>query len=512
MKNKTLFAFSSLLLLLAISSARAQENALLDLLVKKKVLTSREAEEVRADLVKEQPAAQPNRIGVGSWVQEMKIGGDIRFRYQYDNRDLQAINPATGKSFGQGSQNSRWRFRLRLNDEFKLTDNWFGGVRLETNIASDSGMQTYGDPATGSGFSKYPIFISRAYLGWNATDWLTIVAGKQPNPFYTTELVWDPDINPDGLVQTVRFHKLFASSQKDEGYPEDGKAVTLAPPTQPWELTMNLGEFIFADNNENGGRASEPGLQDNDISNDAYLFVGQLVGTWHFDKSLSATVAPGFMFYNAARISNATDANAFTDTAPAPTAGTSIVAPFLGETRNLEIITAPGDVSFKLWNIPTKVYWDFAWNTRGRRRAEEIYGLAKEYRATTVAGANGKPVRVNTQHTGVDDFAYLAGAQLGENRKKGDLSLNVSYRQTGIASLDPNLNDSDFALSELNTRGIKTSLFYNLTDFATFGVSYMYAWNLRDDLLGGFATSGPSGGIADSNAMHVLQVDLNVKF
>src|SRR5438067_5755754 len=375
MLKQTLRASVAMLLFVGATThlARAQDNsALLDLLVKKKVLTPKEAESVKADLIKENAAAAAaaEKVKVGSWVQEMKIGGDLRMRYQYDSRDFQVSPPEVGShSAGiphdkdrspSGSQRSRWRFRLRLNDDFKLADGWFGGVQLQTNLASDSGNQTFGDPGSVAVFSKYPIFISRAYLGWNASDWLTIVACKQPNPFYTTDMVWDPDINPDGLVETVRFHKLFASGSSGEGgYSKDGKNyVAPAPAQQPWELTMNLGEFIFMDNLENGGRASEPGLQDNDISNDAYLFVGQLVGTWHFDKNLSTTIAPGIMFFNAARLDNVVNENFFADAETNATGATAINAPFLGETRNLIILTAPGDISFKLWNIPTKLYWD----------------------------------------------------------------------------------------------------------------------------------------------------------
>src|ERR1043166_6586843 len=99
-------------------------------------------------------------------------------------------------------------------------------------------------------------------------------------------MVWDPDINPDGLVETVRFHKMFLGGGSGEsGYSKDGKsyAASTVHEDRPWELTLNAGEFIFSDNLENGGRANEPGLEDNDTSNDAYLFETQLVRTWHFE-------------------------------------------------------------------------------------------------------------------------------------------------------------------------------------------------------------------------------------
>lgn len=105
---------------------------------------------------------------------------------------------------------------------------------------------------------------------------------------------------------------------------------------------------------------------------------------------------------------------------------------------------------------------------------------------------------------------YLVGMQIGENKKKGDWSVLANWRQTGIGSVDPNLNDSDFALGELNTRGVKVSASYNFTDFCVGAITYMHAWNLRDNLFGGEATGGNA--IAEGNAIQVLQVDLNLKF
>lgn len=499
--------------------ARAEDNnALLDILVKKKILSPKEAEGVRADLVKEQAAAvaaaPASKLAIAPWVEEMRIGGDLRLRYQYDNRDFQAApGTAVGQrpiaDLGHGSQRSRFRFRLRLDDEFKLTGGFFGGVRLETNIASDSGNQTFGDPGTGSGFSKYPIYISRAYLGWSVPDgWLTVVAGKQPNPFYTTDLVWDPDINPDGFVETFRFHKMFLDKgEAGGGYSKDGKSVAaVAPEVRPWELTLNLGEFIFADNIENGNRVLEPGEVDTDTKNDAFLFEGQIVGTYHFSKNLSATFAPGFMFYNAASVTNANNENSFssTSTTTLPHGGTS----FLGETRDLAIITAPGDVTAKIGPVPVKTYWDFAYNTAGNKRVNDIYGLHQ----TLPPAAPGEGPRNIGDHRTRDDFAWLLGLQLGQNKKAGDLSVFVNYRETGIGAVDPNLNDSDFALGELNTRGIKTGITFNLTDFATVAATYYNANNLRKDLVGGFATGGPSNGVADANSVQVFQFDVNVKF
>ncbi len=516
---------SSIAALAAIGIVHAQDSALLDIMVKKKLLTPKEAESVRADLVKEQAAEAPaNKISVGSWVKEMQIGGDIRLRYQYDTTDFQ-VPPTTGGGTPSGAQRSRVRFRLRIHDDFKLNDNWFGGVELATSPASDSSNQTLG-----SGFGKYGIYISKAFLGWQASgDWLTLEGGKVPNPFYTTDLVWDPDINPDGFVQTVRFDKMFMPSEGGGGYSKDGKTfVAAAPAERPWQLALNLGEFIFNDNIENGNPTglSEPGLTDSDISDDAWLFDAQLVGSYKFDHSVKVTFGPGFMFYNSGSLNSLPAGTNSVQFSGVPTITVNGVTSYVGETRDLAIVTAPGDISFKLGALPVKFYWDFAYNTNGAKRYEDIYGLLRSAGSLGTVGhyPNGSGGPFTSSHSAQDDVAYLLGLQVGENKKRGDLSANVNWRATGISAVDPNLNDSDFANGYLNTRGIKAGLVYNLTDFATFGVTYYYAWNLRDDLVGGAATSvagasanafaGPNagGGLGNANVVQVLQVDLNVKF
>jgi hypothetical protein len=277
------------------------------------------------------------------------------------------------------------------------------------------------------------------------------------------------------------------------GYSKDGKSYAAVGIREegPWELTLVAGQFIFDDNLEGGGSDISGATRDNDLTTDAYLFQTQLIGSYKFGNGVKITVAPSWMIYNSGSTSGLENENSFQDS--------SLVS---GATRNLNIITAPGDVSFKLGQIKTKVYWDFAYNLEGRKRTEDIYNLV------SVASLDD-PDDLIKNHSNRDDMAFLIGLQFGENKKKGDWSALVNYRQTGIASVDPNLNDSDFALGELNTRGFKFGLAYNLTDFAVFAVTYMKAWQLRD-IRGGEATG--DNAIADANDVDVLQVDMNVKF
>lgn len=486
---------------LAGASAFAQDaGALVDALVKKGILTDQEAEEIRADMSKDFATTPAGKLNLNSSVTEMKLYGDIRFRYQYDNKDGQ-LDPAPvgvhqdrneDDRSPSGSQRSRLRFRLRLNADFKIGQDFFGGVELSTNLASDSANQTYEN-----GFNDYPIFISKAFVGWTPNDWATLIVGKMPNPFYTTDLLWDNDVTPNGFAQSIAFHKMrFGVEESGGGYSKDGKAIAPSESWVPpnWELTLNAGQFVFDDNLEGAG-------PDNDLSTDAWLFQTQLVAAYKFGNGSKFTVAPGWLTYVNGTVTGAENNNFFNDNADVS-----------GATRNLNVLLLPGDYSFKLGELKAKVLWDFAYNIEGRKRTEDILNLVS---LRNNAGQDSDddvtdPDDFNSKHSSRDDYAFLAGVQLGENKKAGDWSVLANYRQIGIGSIDPNYSDSNFALGEFNTRGFRVTLAYSFTDFAVGAVNYYKAWNLRENLIGGEATGGNA--IGDSNVIDVLQVDFSVKF
>ena len=54
-------------------------------------------------------------------------------------------------------------------------------------------------------------------------------------------------------------------------------------------------------------------------------------------------------------------------------------------------------------------------------------------------------------------LAFATGLTVGsdfEIRKKGDYMLLAEYRQVGLGSVNHNLNDGDFNISELSFRGV----------------------------------------------------------
>jgi Putative porin len=555
------------LVALTTSAALADDQALIDALVRKGILTQKDADKIESEVSKNPALVQPpsSPLKLAPWIKELKLSGDLRLRYQWDEEQTQEPSAApaiptptpspslrnptptlTASPNGRNhiAQRDRWRFRLRLNAEIKFDNGFFGGFSLTTNNFADTANQTY----TG-GFQNYGIYISKAFLGWNGYPGLAIIAGKQDNPFYTTDLFYDPNIYPQGLVERIDFDKLFGWNSAGEpvSYSKEGKAPPPAPARHPsvFELSLIAGQFIFYDNNEYNF--------DSDLKNDSYLFEEQLLARYRTDW-FAITFGPSLFIANAAGYGHDTVANGpagnFSSvngggfTAPAKTDFLQFLDG-TGEERDLFIVLAPGDITVKVANIPVRFYWDFAYNFDGGARFS-LLGTAGQ-RATTATLFSGTSLSTGTlvltqrdgtnpvtfpfaglysqvvtdshgnviafknlaQPSDKDKMAWLVGLKIGDNKKAGDLSAYVDYRQVGIASIDPNLSNSDVMDARLNSQGFGFGINYNVTDFFILGVSGRYDWNLTN-LYGGQATRG--SGIADLNTWHYIRVDALLKF
>lgn len=410
------------------------------------------------------------KLNLSTSVKELKLSGDVRLRGVYDNQrgQAQAVDPALGGGGVAGNnvgdqQKMRYRIRLRINADYKMTEDWFAGFGLQTTQNNDSGNQTLANSPGTSGdyFQNYNIFISKAFLGWNPTNGVTLIGGKQANPFYTTDLVWDADINPTGFTQRVDLHKMF-----------DLRGL---------ELSAVAGQFVVSDNNEsNVGDPTVVPANNAAKKRDAFVYQAQLIAAANVFDGVKLTVAPGYYWSNGA----ATNGNGGGQGNPA--AGTRAL-------DGLKVLLLPGDVSFKIAGKPAKVLWDIAYNQDAADRTRS-YGLLDEA---------GNPVNPTSQ----DKLAYLLGFQIGENKKKGDWSVLANYRRVGLSAVDPNINDSDWAESYTNMTGYKAGFLYNLGDATSIGATYYVGDNLRKSIGGGGLPVGPT-----SSSVHVVQLDLNVKF
>lgn len=503
------------------------DQAILDALVRKGILTEKEADKISEEVSKEmtEGGGFGSKIQIGDWVKALKLSADLRIRNQWDERTPMVLsNPAT-KTQDIHIQRNRWRFRLRLMADWELKDGFFGGVMLGTsdNRAADTKNATI----TG-GYDNYNIYILRAFMGWRPTPGLTFIVGKQANPFYTTDLEWDSDFEPVGLVERIDFHKFFNMSfgEPEPGLSKEGKAPVAPPPPAPrnaFELSLIAGQLVFQNNNLNASNSQ--------LKFDAYQFVTQLLTRVKLGGNFAFTVSPGlFVTNDAATGATAVDAHGRL----IPPTNTSFMGgqplnnsqPFPITQRNLLILLAPGDFTLnKVFGKPLSLYWDFAYNFKGSERFREDYGpLFGHYGFASPKATEPtffKPISAKMQ----DNMAWLVGLKWGENKKGGDWSFSVDYREQGITSLDPNTNNSNFHLSNLNSKGFEFNIAYSFNDFITANVTGYISDALNGDIYGGFATGhvvDPSTGkffpssqqwpIARDRHVKVIQVNLVMKF
>src|SRR3954471_23048432 len=152
-------------------------GALLDLMVKKKLITDQEAEEVRAELTKQVSETSGGKWKLSSPITEIELYGDARMRYEYrggQRPDDVAGNPSDWQ------ERERERYRLRIGLRGTLADDWFFGVRLETSNKRNSTNVTFGGDGSTGPFAKDDdgIFVGQAYLGYKGFKDITLTVGR----------------------------------------------------------------------------------------------------------------------------------------------------------------------------------------------------------------------------------------------------------------------------------------------------------------------------------------------
>lgn len=207
---KKFFIFIAVVIAIFMSTAiiaqAGEIDLLLEKLVQKGVLTAGEAQQIATE-TKEQvklDLAQGKSSSVPSWVQNIKMKGDFRLRFQHDHKEDKSRN-----------HQNRGRVRVRLGVDSKVNEKINVGIGLATgkddatSIDKDHSRST--NQTLGNGFSKHPITLDYAYLEYAPLSWASFVGGKFKNPFWEpADLIWDTDINPEGGA--FKFQKSLNSS------------------------------------------------------------------------------------------------------------------------------------------------------------------------------------------------------------------------------------------------------------------------------------------------------------
>jgi len=493
-KKFVLIAIMFSFLVPSMSMLRAQDaGALLDLLVRKKLINDQEAEEVRAELTKEAATTSGGKWKLSSPITELELYGDVRVRYEYRGGRTVDNNLATEDDW---QERERERYRLRIGLRGTLADDWFFGVRLETSNKRNSTNVTFGGDGSTGPFAKDDdgMFVGQAYLGYKGFKDITLTVGRMPQPLVTTLMTWDADINPEGLAEQWKhtFNLEFGAANSvaaSEGYSKEGGKGFVAPaPSEPFKLKIdvfaNFAQFIYDDANPENPLGARPTVGGRLVPNtDAWLLAWQVGMRLNFPKNFYFQVAPVLYNYTG---QGDTFNTFFRGGSPLVTNSASLAQNQTG-LDSLLVLEVPAEFGFKIGELPIRIFSDFAVNFEADQRAIN-------------AGTPGK---------GDQRYAYLIGLGIGQLKAKKDWELRVWWQHTDQYSLDPNLVDSDIWDSRVNMEGIAVSAGYMLSDAVTFNLTYAYG-SPSDDTLG----TGGNGdiGINPLDRYQIFQADLSVKF
>lgn len=397
------------------------------------------------------------------WVRGITLSTDFRLRYQAERfdesnfplyPDLTAINAAGGVVTANGfplrnftDNRQRFLFRGRLNVEARIVPE----VKLGLRIA---GGEVTGPISTSSNlgdfFQRDDIWIDQAWARIALFEGAHATVGRIPNPFYATDMIWDPDINPEAL------------------------AVRLDQP---------LGEKLRAF----GVVAAMP-LDERESASDSFLYAGQVGLEADAGNGLSAKIGLSYYQYqNLQSVKNVPGGSRLNDySAPRyfqrgnstfniRTDGLTTLA---GLAADFRIGAAIGSVAFKRGDVTYRLTGE-AVNNFGLDAAEVA---ALQVVPGAKPGALGYQMRLDIGHE------VLAQAN--------DWRLAAAYKRIESDAVYDLFTDSDFALGATDSKGYLIEAEYGIYKNTSVGAAY-----LSSDTISGAPIS-----------VDVLQVNLNVRF
>ncbi|MBT1076747.1 putative porin [Geobacter grbiciae] len=137
------------------------------------------------------------------WLNRFKFSGDIRLRYQGDyfakGNAGTYNNPVKDELINTTVDRQRVRIRARLGINAKVNDEVEAVLKLATGNDRDP-VST--NDTLGNNFNKHGFVLDLAYLQWKPTGGMALWGGRMPSPWFSTDLVWDPDLNFEGIAAT----------------------------------------------------------------------------------------------------------------------------------------------------------------------------------------------------------------------------------------------------------------------------------------------------------------------
>lgn len=488
----------------AASAAPGAPTAKADNTIRVQYVPQAVKDQIRNELKEEVVAqAKAERWGVpnaaAEWTDRLRFSGDVRLRAQLDKLDsgnavpLQYVSQASSDRVSRGGDlvdlaanttedRSRLRLRARLGLNAKVSDQVSAGLRLATGSSTD---RVSTNQTLGQGFNKYAISVDQAYLRAEPFPWLSISGGRIPNPWFSTDLVWDENLNFEGVAATLKW--------------PHGEADV-----QPF---ATLGAFPV--------REDSPPQR-----NDRWLYGAQLGMNWQ--ATLRTRIKLGLAYYHYQNFEGRIDP-AYTTAGGAGLSlgqyeypkGLRQKGNTLIDTMNDDAIAAnlafAGGLAYKFRPLVLTAAAEFAYFNPYSLLVSAEYINNTGYSTSEMAGRYRAGLS-DTDWANITGFAasgrkdgYLLRAAFGhaDVHEQGDWQASLTWRWLGSdATLDA-FTSGDFGLGGTNNRGTVVGFNYGLDRNTVLGLRYMSARSID------------STTVVDPNAkfsVDSLQVDLNVRF
>jgi hypothetical protein len=487
----TLLAITALASMVLSASAQAPSaEALINKLVAKGVLTDSEGKELLND------GTQTNQASASKWklsdaIKSIGLYGDVRFRYEYRGADN--VPGATTDTF----ERERFRYAVRLGLRGDLYDDFNYGLRVETSSNPRSPWATFGGNTTGGSVTPSDknasgIYLGQAFLGWHPTDWYEMTVGRMPMPLYTTPMVWDSDISPEGAFEKFKY--------------------TIGNV----DLFADFGQFDYQD----------PSAANELPSSDTFVLAWQVGANVRIGKNMSFKVAPAFYNYtgvgttgNGLNLPFVGQGNAGVNAGVPGATAANLAAYNQNGINDLQVLEIPAEYNIKVKNTPLgpiqiRAFGDFAYNLSGDTRARAAYSA----NPAAFPGLGGAATGQNKAYQvglgiggGAPLYGPTQGLVYGSFSRKHAWELRGYWQHIEQYALDVNLIDSDFFEGRGNLEGVYVALAYGITDSIIGTVRYGYAQRINKQLgTGGNNLDMPTLNPIDS--YNVLQFDLTWRF
>ncbi len=438
--------------------------------------------------------AAPNAMP--EWTERIKVEGDIRLRYQTDNFAadntpaadyvLAAQNGATrAADFATVDGNrvpaantrddlGRWRVRARLGVLANITDSVSAGLRLSTGNTRD---RVSTNQTLGQNLNKYSFLVDQAFVRLQPLASLKLTGGRIPNPWFATDLMWDSDLNFEGVAANwqyggdgARFRPFatvgyFPITAEDPPSSPDGRSLVGAQVGAGWDVAeqqqLRVGLAVYDYRKFAGKREPSSALG---LSGGNQIVLTPDYGSSQYESGLRQKGNTLF------------ETNASND----------ISQPlYFGLASKFRPINLTGEWDLGYWApVHVRLQADYAYNTAFDR---------KEIRR-----------RTGLDLADASATAWRLGVSLGHPKVKerGDWNASVVYKRIGSDAVLDAFTDSDFGYGGTNLKGFVLGFNYGLDHGTSLGLKYSSADTIASPTL----VSGDRFGV------DTLQLDLAVKF